>query len=150
MGFDNLGNVTSIVEKPLRPLSQYAVTGLYFYDNSAVERAKKLQFSSRGELEITSLNQGYLDDGLLKVELMGRGMAWLDTGTFDSLQDAGAYIRTLESRQGLKVGCPEEVAWRNGWITDDQFHEIGLKIGNSIYIEYINLLKLSHEHYSLQ
>ena len=137
VGFDNLGNVTSIVEKPLRPLSQYAVTGLYFYDNSAVERAKKLQFSSRGELEITSLNQGYLDDGLLKVELMGRGMAWLDTGTFDSLQDAGAYIRTLESRQGLKVGCPEEVAWRMGWIKDSELENIANNSKKSDYGNYL-------------
>ncbi len=135
--FDNSDQVKSIEEKPTNPLSQYAVTGLYFYDNSAVRRAKALNFSSRGELEITSLNQTYLDDGLLTVELMGRGMAWLDTGTFDSLQEAGSYIRTLECRQGLKVGCPEEVAWRKGWIDDKQMVKLAEPLMLSGYGEYL-------------
>ena len=122
--FDKDGKALAIEEKPQEPTSQYAVTGLYFYDETAVERAKKLDFSDRGELEISSLNQTYLNDGLLHVELMGRGMAWLDTGTCDSLQDASSYIRTLEHRQGLKVGCPEEIAWRRKWINDKQLKNL--------------------------
>lgn len=114
--FDAEGRVLSIEEKPLKPKSNYAVTGLYFYDGQAVALAKTLQPSARGELEITDLNRLYLQQGQLRVELMGRGYAWLDTGTHDSLLDAGQYIATLERRQGLKVACPEEIAYHMGWI----------------------------------
>ena len=135
--FDSDGKVLSLEEKPAKPKSRYAVTGLYFYDSSVVERARRVQPSSRGELEITDLNQMYLEDGLLRVELMGRGMAWLDTGTCDSLNDAGSYIRTLEHRQGLKVGCPEEVAWRQGWITNNALEALALPLKKSGYGTYL-------------
>ena len=118
--FDNECKAIKIEEKPKSPSSRFAITGLYFYDSSIVDKAKTISPSPRGELEITSINQLYLREGLLKVEIMGRGMTWLDTGTFDSLQEAGAYIKTLENRQGLKIGSPEEVAWRNSWIDNDQ------------------------------
>ena len=135
--FDSGGKVLSLEEKPAKPKSRYAVTGLYFYDSSVVERARRVQPSSRGELEITDLNQMYLEDGLLRVELMGRGMAWLDTGTCDSLNDAGSYIRTLEHRQGLKVGCPEEVAWRQGWISNNALEALALPLKKSGYGTYL-------------
>ena len=137
------GRVLSLEEKPAKPKSRYAVTGLYFYDASVVERARLVQPSPRGELEITDLNQQYLDEGLLRVELMGRGMAWLDTGTCDSLHEAGSYIRTLEHRQSLKVGCPEEVAWRQGWINAAQLAALAEPLRKSGYGEYLmQLLEL--------
>ena len=135
--FDAAGRVLSLEEKPSKPKSRYAVTGLYFYDDSVVDRARAVQPSARGELEITDLNQMYLDEGLLRVELMGRGMAWLDTGTCDSLNDAGSYIRTLEHRQGLKVGCPEEVAWRQGWIDNTALEALALPLKKSVYGTYL-------------
>jgi glucose-1-phosphate thymidylyltransferase len=150
--FDSKGKVLSIEEKPSKPRSRYAVTGLYFYDDTVVDRARQVQPSPRGELEITDLNQLYLDEGLLRVELMGRGMAWLDTGTPDSLHEAASYIRTLEHRQGLKVGCPEEVAWRMGWIDAEQLERLAQPLKKSGYGNY--LLQVLHEsnsdHQALQ
>ncbi len=131
------GQVLDIVEKPSKPDSRYAVTGLYFYDASVVERARRVRPSARGELEITDLNRQYLDEGLLRVELMGRGMAWLDTGTCDSLHEAASYIRTLEHRQSLKVGCPEEVAWRQGWIDDQRLRALAEPLRKSGYGDYL-------------
>lgn len=150
--FDGAGRVLSLEEKPSQPKSRYAVTGLYFYDGSVVDRAKAVQPSARGELEITDLNQMYLKDGLLRVELMGRGMAWLDTGTCDSLNDAGSYIRTLEHRQGLKVGCPEEVAWRQGWIDNAALEALALPLIKSGYGTYLmqTLEESVSDHAALQ
>ena len=150
--FDCDGKVLSLEEKPAKPKSRYAVTGLYFYDSSVVERARRVQPSSRGELEITDLNQMYLDERLLRVELMGRGMAWLDTGTCDSLNDAGSYIRTLEHRQGLKVGCPEEVAWRQGWISNSALEALALPLKKSGYGTYLlqMLEESGSDHAALQ
>ena len=142
--FDADGKVLSLEEKPANPKSRYAVTGLYFYDASVVERARRVQPSARGELEITDLNRQYLEEGLLQVELMGRGMAWLDTGTCDSLHEAGSYIRTLEHRQGLKVGCPEEVAWRMGWIAGSELEALAAPLRKSGYGDYLlQLLELA-------
>jgi len=135
--FDKNKKVINLEEKPLKPKSRYAVTGIYFYDKTAVEKAKQIKPSGRGELEITSLNNLYLQEKNLFVEIMGRGMAWLDTGTFDSLQQAGSYIRLLERRQGLKVGCPEEVAWRNKWIKDKDLVNLAKSMLKSGYGKYL-------------
>jgi len=135
--FDPAGTVLSIDEKPITPRSRYAITGLYFYDESVVERARRVQPSVRNELEITDLNRLYLEEGTLRVELLGRGMAWLDTGTCDSLHEASGYIRTLEKRQGLKVGCPEEVAYRMGWISAEQLALLSEPLLKSGYGSYL-------------
>jgi glucose-1-phosphate thymidylyltransferase len=144
--FSREGRVINIEEKPANPKSRYAVTGLYFYDSSVVDRARCVVPSTRGELEITDLNRQYLAEGSLTVELMGRGTAWLDTGTCDSLHEAASFIRTLEHRQGLKVGCPEEVAWRMGWISDCQLEALALPLRKSGYGDYLmRLLECSNE-----
>ena len=135
--FNKNGELINIVEKPKKPRTRYAITGIYFYDNSVVDRAKNLKKSSRNEYEITDLNLSYLKDKMLSVELMGRGMAWLDTGNFESLHEASGYIRTLEHRQGLKVGCPEEIAWRKGWINDAELSDISENLKKSGYGLYL-------------
>ena len=146
--FNKAGTIIDIEEKPKNPISQYAVTGLYFYDNTAIDRVKELSLSSRGELEITDLNRKYLKDRLLDIKLMGRGIAWLDTGTIESLQEASLYIRTLEHRQGLKVGCPEEIAWRQGWIDDQQLEQLAIDLIDSGYGKYlIKLLEFKIKDY---
>lgn len=138
--FDNAGRVVSIEEKPTQPKSHYAIPGLYFYDDQVVEMAKQVQPSSRGEMEITDLNKLYLEAGTLSIEVMTRGMAWLDTGTHDSLIEAGHFIQTLEKRQGLKVGCPEEIAWRKGWIDDEALVALGKRLTKSGYGDYLTSL----------
>ncbi len=138
--FDKEGNVTSIEEKPEKPASNYAVVGLYFYTNDVVKVASEVQPSARGEYEITTVNQHYLDEKRLKVELMGRGYAWLDTGTHKSFLDASTYVETVESRQGLKIACIEEIAWRNKWISDEQLRVLAEPLCKNGYGQY--LLKL--------
>ncbi len=144
--FDAGGNVLSLEEKPTQPKSNYAVTGLYFYDSHVVEHAKSLTPSPRGELEITDLNRIYLEQGGLRVELMGRGYAWLDTGTHDSLLDASMYIATLEKRQGLKISCPEEICFRKGWIDAEQLEKLAAPLMKNAYGKYLMSLMTTRDH----
>jgi len=138
--FDEEGNVTRVEEKPENPQSHYAITGLYFYPNDVVKKAKKVKPSWRGELEITDVNQMFLDEKRLKVQLLGRGYAWLDTGTHDSLAEATDFIRVIEKRTGLKIGCPEEVAWRNDWIGKNHLQKLIELYGKSSYADYLKKL----------
>ena len=135
--FNENGEVTGLAEKPKNPKSNYAITGLYFYDNQVVEMAKNLKPSPRDELEITDINSIYLQQGQLSVEKLGRGIAWLDTGTHDSLMQASNFIQTIEERQGLKVACPEEIAWKQGWIDNTQLEQLAARLKKSQYGEYL-------------
>lgn len=140
--FDSNFKALSIEEKPAKPKSNWAVTGLYFYDNNVVDIAKTIKPSARGEIEITSINEVYLNNNALTVELLGRGFAWLDTGTHDSLIEAGSFVETVQKRQGMMVACPEEIAWRNGWLSNNDVFTLGKKLEKNSYGQYLmNLVK---------
>lgn len=145
--FDDSGNVVSVEEKPKQPKSNYAITGLYFYDKRVVQLTKQVKPSARGELEITDLNRLYLEEGDLKVQLLGRGFAWLDTGTMDSLVDAADFVRMIEKRQGIKISAPEEIAFRNGWITREKLLESASRYGKSPYGEHLKQVAEGKIHY---
>ena len=146
--FDSAGRVLTLEEKPTKPKSNFAVTGLYFYDDQVVELAKRLKPSARGELEITDLNRLYLEQGQLQVEVMKRGYAWLDTGTHDSLLEASQFIATLEHRQGLKIACPEEISWRSGWIDDAQLQRLAKPLAKSGYGKYMLAMLNDRTHHA--
>jgi glucose-1-phosphate thymidylyltransferase len=135
--FDESMKAISIIEKPISPKSKYAIPGLYFYDNSVIEISKTITPSTRGELEISSINQAFLEQKRLNVSILDRGTAWLDTGTFDSMMQASEYVRVIEERQGFKIGCIEEIAWRNGWISDDELMQIAKPLVKSGYGDYL-------------
>jgi len=137
VAFDENQKAISLEEKPEKPQSNFAVTGLYFYDNDVVEMAKKVKPSDRGELEITTLNQMYMERGDLNVELLGRGFAWLDTGTHESLLEAAMFVETIEKRQGYKISCLEEIAWNNGWLTDEQVMLTAKVLSKNSYGQYL-------------
>jgi glucose-1-phosphate thymidylyltransferase len=138
--FDPSGKAISLEEKPLKPRSNYAVTGLYFYDTDVVEIASNVEPSARGELEVTDVNRVYMERGDLSVEIMGRGYAWLDTGTFESLNEASSFVETIERRQGLKIACPEEIVWNKGYISDGQLEALSAKLAKSDYGKYLSRL----------
>jgi len=140
--FDNNFKALSIEEKPAKPKSNWAVTGLYFYDNDVIDIAKNITPSARGELEITTVNEVYLSNNTLNVELLGRGFAWLDTGTHDSLIEAGSFVETVQKRQGMMVACPEEIAWRNGWLSNEELLNMGMHLSKNHYGQY--LIKLAN------
>ena len=143
--FDKTGKVLSVEEKPKNPKSSWAITGLYFYDNRCVEYAKNQKPSARGELEITDLNRVFLDNGEIDVKLLGRGFAWLDTGTMDSLIDAADFVKTIQNQQGIRISAPEEIAWRKGWINTDKLIESAEKYGKSDYGKYLKLIAENDE-----
>jgi len=140
--FDNNFKALSIEEKPAKPKSNWAVTGLYFYDNDVIDISKNIKPSARGELEITTVNEVYLSNNTLNVELLGRGFAWLDTGTHDSLIEAGSFVETVQKRQGMMVACPEEIAWRNGWLSNEELLNMGMHLSKNHYGQY--LIKLAN------
>lgn len=144
--FDENKQVVSIEEKPEKPKSNYAIPGLYFYDHTVVEKAKKIKPSARGELEITDLNRMYLEEKTLRVEIMGRGFAWLDTGNADSMLEAASFVETIQKRQGLYIACIEEIAWRNGWISTDQLRKLGQTMSKTEYGKYILSLTELTQH----